>query len=215
MKRSLLVTGAMLLSAIVSLGQDISRVETFLGYSFVKFNSATDAPSFYTDGGSGQFAYHFNKWLGFVADLGVVHTGRINSVPIDNTMMNFLFGPRVSFRARQLRPYFQIFWGGVYNTASVRVEATLPPQANLPVDPPGQPVWPGNGTVTARLVSSQTGFAMTVGGGLDLKLSKHLSFRPVGVDYFLTRLQNFRTPGDNNQNNFRYTAGFNFNFGAQ
>jgi hypothetical protein len=191
-------------------------METFLGYSFVRFNSATNAPSFNASGGSGQFAYNFNKWLGVVADLGAVNTGSISGVSVDNTMANFLFGPRVSFRSHRLRPYFQILWGGVYNTASSQISAIVPPQPSNPILLPGQPggITPGQ-VVTARVNASQTAFAMTVGGGLDIELSKHVSFRPVGLDYFLIRLQNLRTLGDNNQNNVRYTAGFNFTFGAQ
>jgi hypothetical protein len=69
--------------------------------------------------------------------------------------------------------------------------------------------------ITARLATSQTAFAMTVGGGLDIEINKHVSFRPVGVDYYLTRFQNFRTQGDDSQNNLRYTTGFNFMFGTQ
>lgn len=81
---------------------------------------------------------------------------------------------------------------------------------------PGGSVAPTPGeTVTAQLTASQTAFAMTVGGELDIKLNKHLSLRHTGLDYFLTRLKNLRTLGDNNQHNLRYTAGLNFTFGAQ
>jgi hypothetical protein len=111
-------------------------------------------------------------------------------------------------------PYLQVLFGGVYFTASSRVDLAL---AN-----PSQPVYlPGRGTVllpgeaiTARVVSSQTAFAMTAGGGLDIKINKHLSLRPIGLDYYMTRLQNLRTQGDNSQNNLRYTAGLNFTFGG-
>ena len=65
------------------------------------------------------------------------------------------------------------------------------------------------------LAIGQTAFAMTAGGGLDIKLNKHVSFRPIGLEYYLTRFQNLRSQDDNNQNNIRYTAGLNFTFGAQ
>ena len=42
----------------------------------------------------------------------------------------------------------------------------------------------------------------------DTRLGKQISFRPIALDYYLTRLQNLRTQGDNNQNNLRYSAGF-------
>jgi len=54
---------------------------------------------------------------------------------------------------------------------------------------------------------------MTAGGGLDIKMSKHVSFRPVQIEYFLTRLHDYRSATDNTQNNIRYSAGFNFTFG--
>lgn len=215
MRKSFVITGVVLLCTIVASAQDVPRAETFLGYTYVRFNSATNVPAFSANGGSGQFAYNFNKWLGGVADLGAVHNGNISGVNLDNTMTNFLFGPRLSLHHSKLRPYFQVLWGGVYQTASTRILAELPPGPSQPVFLPGQPVLPDNNAITARLSANQTAFAMTVGGGLDLKLSKHMSFRPIGVDYFMTRLQNLRTMGDNNQHNIRYTAGVNFTFGAQ
>jgi hypothetical protein len=56
---------------------------------------------------------------------------------------------------------------------------------------------------------------MSAGGGLDIKMSRVVSFRPIGVDYFLTRLQNLRSANDNNQHDIRYTAGLNFTFGGE
>jgi hypothetical protein len=56
---------------------------------------------------------------------------------------------------------------------------------------------------------------MTAGGGLDIRLSRHITFRPIGIDYYLTRLQNLRTQGDDNQNNLRYSAGLTFWFGGE
>jgi opacity protein-like surface antigen len=215
MTKSFTIIGAGLLCAMIAAAQDVPRMETFLGYTYVRANSATNVPAFSANGGSGQFAYNFNKWIGFVADLGAVHNGNISGVNLDNTTANFLFGPRVSLRYSRLRPYFQTLFGGVYGTASTSILATLPPSPSNPIFLPGQPVIPDNNAVTARLTASQTAFAMAIGGGLDLKISKHMSFRPIGLDYYMTRLQNLRTQGDNNQNNLRYTAGFNFTFGAQ
>jgi hypothetical protein len=69
--------------------------------------------------------------------------------------------------------------------------------------------------ITARIGADQTAFAMTAGGGLDIKINKHASFRVIGLDYYMTRLQNLRSQNDNNQNNLRYTTGVNFTFGAK
>ena len=56
---------------------------------------------------------------------------------------------------------------------------------------------------------------MVAGGGLDIKVGKHMSFRPIGVDYYQTRFPGILNSNQNHQNNFRYTAGVNFLFGAQ
>jgi hypothetical protein len=57
--------------------------------------------------------------------------------------------------------------------------------------------------------------AWALGGGLDIKLSKHVSFRPIGLDWFKTKLDGIRTLQSHSQDNLRYTAGVNFTFGAQ
>ena len=53
---------------------------------------------------------------------------------------------------------------------------------------------------------------MAFGGGLDIPFHKHVSFRPVEIDYLLTRFDNPFT-GHKNQNNFRYATGLVFTFG--
>jgi hypothetical protein len=108
-------------------------------------------------------------------------------------------------------PFAQVLFGGVYATSSSQI--TLLPTTG-PVLPGGIVLNP-NLPVTARLVASRTGFAMLAGGGLDIKVSKNISFRPIGADYYLTRLPRFLTGNDTNINNFRYSAGVNFLFGAK
>ena len=201
MKNSLVVIGAALLWAMVAAGADVPRYEAFLGYTYVRANSATDIPSFSATGGSGQFSYNFNQWIGAVADLGAVHNGGIGGHTVDNTVASYLFGPRVSLRYHRLRPYFQVLWGGVYLTSSTQVSLLAPTAA----DPP----------VSARIGAQQTAFALTAGGGLDIRIGKRVNFRPIALDYFMTRLQDLRSQADHNQNNLRYSAGFNFTFGKR
>ena len=202
MKTSLTIIASLALSALCAPAQEMTRMEAFLGYTYVRVNSATNVPSFGANGGGGQFAYNFNHWVSGVADLGAVHTGHIGNAIVDNTLANFLFGPRFAYRKnKRFTPYGQILVGGVRDTAS----SALPIQ---PVLIPGNPV-------TGRVNAAQTAFAFTLGGGVDLMINKHLSFRPIGLDWYRTRLQNLRSANDNNQNNLRYTTGFTFHFGAR
>ena len=74
MRKSLAVIGAILLSALTASATDFERTSVFLGYNFVRFNPNSDfIPSFNANGGGGQFAYNFNRWISGVVDLGVVH----------------------------------------------------------------------------------------------------------------------------------------------
>ena len=213
------IFAVVLLCAFTAVAADEPRVETFLGYTYTRVNSATDVPAFSMNGGSGQVGVNFNKWIGFYMDMGAVHNGNVGGHHIDNTLSNYLFGPRVSLHSSRIRPYFQTLFGGAHFGTSVGV-SNLVEQATIPTQPifiPGEGnvlVGPGQ-PLTARLVHSQTAFGMTVGGGLDIKINKWVSFRPVGLDYFMTRLQNMRSLNDNNQHHLRYTTGVNFTFGAQ
>ena len=214
MKNRFCLPALVLLTVTVASAQDYPRVETFLGYTYSRFNSATNVPSFSANGGSGQLALNANKWLGFVMDIGAVHNGNIHDLNLDTTMSNYLFGPRINLRYSRVKPYFNILFGGAHGSTSTGLSGI--PVADQPIYLPGEttPV-PPNQPVSLRASASQTAFAMAVGGGLDIKINHHVSFRPIGLDYFLTRLQNFRTLDDNNQHNLRYTTGFNFTFGGE
>jgi hypothetical protein len=209
MQTTITVVGGVLLAALAAAADDMPKMETFLGYTYVRANSADNLPPLSAYGGGGQFAYNFNRRLGAVADIGAARDGDIGGAAIDNTILSFLFGPRVSLRLPRLRPYFQVLWGGAHLAASSQIQAVAAGAAPAITGiVPGQPM-------IARLVTSQTAFAMIAGGGLDIRLNKHVSLRPIAVDYYLTRFRNLRAENDNSQNNFRYTTGFNFTFGAQ
>jgi hypothetical protein len=107
-------------------------------------------------------------------------------------------------------PYAQVLFGGVRASSSVLIqvpEGTVPPQIV---------VAPREGrSVTARATTAQTAFAWTPGGGVDIRINNYMRFRPIGLDWYMTRLQNLRTLEDKNQDNIRYTAGLNINWGAR
>ena len=215
MKKILVLSMLVLLCGLFAFAQDAPRGELFFGYTYVRANSATNVPAFSMNGGSAQAAINFNKWIGFVMDMGAHHNGNIGGNHLDTTAVPFLFGPRVSLRYSRIRPYFQTLFGGVHAGTSITVSAIpVPPSPSQPIYLPGVGTVPANTPVSLRAVASETAFAAAFGGGLDIKINKVVSFRPIGLDYFLTRLQNLRTAGDNNQHNIRYTAGLNFNFGS-
>lgn len=216
MTKKIVLLGMVLLFALAAAAQDMPKMETFLGYTYVRTGAATNTPTLSANGGSGQFVYNFSKYFGGVMDLGAVHNGTLGGFPIDSTAVNFLLGPRWAFPFSRLTPYLEALFGGSYLAESSRVSSIVStPVIALPVPTTGLvPTVPGQ-PITSRLVTSQSAFAMAIGGGLDIKLNKNVSFRPIGLDYYMTRFQNLRSGNDNNQNNLRYTAGVNFTFGAQ
>jgi len=68
MKRVLYAPLFVLLFSSAAAGPAVPKAELFLGNNYVRVNSATEVPSFSSNGGSGQLAINFNKWKGAVAD---------------------------------------------------------------------------------------------------------------------------------------------------
>jgi hypothetical protein len=69
-----------------------------------------------------------------------------------------------------------------------------------------------SGTSTSASYGSQNGFALTTGGGLDVKLATYLALRLIQADYLLTR---FKNGTNDHQNNLRLSAGIVLRFGRK
>jgi outer membrane protein OmpA-like peptidoglycan-associated protein len=213
MNKCILIIGATALSVWTAAAEEVPKVGVYLGYEYVRFNSQTaDMPAFNGHGGGGQFLYNINHWLSGVFDAGAVTNSAYGDFRTNSTFINFVAGPRVSFRKKHVTPYFQVLFGGVYGTSSIPLNGFVDPSSPilnvLPTVLPDQPV-------SARFTRSQTGFAMTAGGGIEVKISRHLVFRPLAVDYYMTKLRNLQAFGDNQQDNLRASAGFMFLVGGE
>ncbi len=65
MKTIFIGIGSVLLFSFAALAEDEApRMETFLGYTFTRANSATNIPAFSANGGSGQFVYQLQQMAG-------------------------------------------------------------------------------------------------------------------------------------------------------
>jgi hypothetical protein len=193
--------------SIVAFGQDVPKADLFLGYSFVRANSAREIPAFTMNGGIGALGVNINKYIGFEFEFGGYHNGNISGVQLDTTTMTYLFGPRFSIgRQRKVDPYFHTLFGGMHLTTSIAQQPTAMPVST-------------STTTTGRHAASQDNFAMALGGGLDVRLSHWISFRPIQLDYLMTRFEDFGLSGEptrnRNQHHLRYAAGFMFTFGGE
>ena len=92
--------------------------------------------------------------------------------PVGITNFTYLFGPRFSYRSKSpITPFGQVLFGGIHRNAGA-----------------------------FGVSGSQNGFAMTVGGGLDLRADSHWAWRMVQAEYLYSSLPN-------QQNNARISTG--------
>src|SRR4029077_8897863 len=96
MKKCVTIPLAAVLAGWTASAQEGQKVGAYVGYDYVRFNSATRAAAFNANGGNGQFIFNFNKMLGAVADLGAVHNNNLNGIHADTSIANFLLGPRLT-----------------------------------------------------------------------------------------------------------------------
>jgi hypothetical protein len=214
MKRIFSVLALGVLLGLSVQAQEGPKAELFFGYSFVRYNSAQTIPAFTANGGIGTFAWNFSDHLGVEAQLGGVHNGNVNNLRFDTTAFQYLFGPRLSRgRHKTIDPYIHILFGGQNASTSIAAGSILV------VNPLANASRLRNG----RYETSTNNFAMSTGGGLDIKVSNMFTVRPIQLDYYLTRLEAIdvtqpvgtTNPRARNQNNLQYAAGVSFNFGAQ
>ena len=179
----LLVFGSVF--GVVACAQDVPKFDLFAGYSYVRANPSTSGiDSFNLHGGSASLSYNANHWLSGVADLGGYHANNILGTGVDGTLSTYLFGPRISYRrSSRVTPFGQVLFGVAHI----------------------------GGSDGLGFSSSNNSFAMTVGGGVDLKVSGRFSLRPLQVDYLLTRFNEFGL-GAKDQNNLRVSTGVVFHF---
>lgn len=140
-------------------------------------------------GATGSFAYNATKWLGLVAEVGgyrfdrdvfLLDTTTNTQVPasISGNMQTYLFGPRLNWRRfDHFVPFGEVLFGGAHGSPQV------------------------NGD------KAQGSFAMAVGGGVDVVLTKYLAWRFVQADYLLTNFSGSLLSPDGRQNNFRIGTG--------
>jgi outer membrane immunogenic protein len=157
-------------------------LEVTLSYSTDRACGSSNA-CFWLQGGKAEFNVAFGRDLSFVGELAVQQAGNINSANEDLGLGSYLFGPRVSLRRhRAVTPFAQALIGGVHG-----FDAYFP--------------------VVSGASGVSDAFAFALGGGINTRLSRHLSVRPVQVDYFQTHLPNNAA---NRENNLRLGAGIVF-----
>jgi opacity protein-like surface antigen len=161
-----------------------AKLEAYGGYYYVRFNVNANVPgmapsaTYNGNGGGGQLEYNASHWLGVVGDLSGLRATSSGSGAFAGAAFTYLLGPRVNFRRGKVTPFAQALFGGVWTTDGI-----------------------------AKSTGLENNFAMTAGGGVDCKVSRHVSVRPVQAEYFMTKIPDGL---NNRQDNFRFGTGIVF-----
>jgi hypothetical protein len=186
MRNSLAVVSlltAICVAPAVAAQEEPAKLELSGGYNYVRFNinaRVSGQPPSQTFNGNGGGGELVYNVNRWLGVLGDVSGTWATNSTSQGAAIPYVFGPRLSLRHGAVTPFVQVLLGGVLTSSGIV-----------------QTGW-------------QSHFAMTAGGGIDLKVSKHFSIRPVQAEYFLTKIPDGL---NNRQNNFRFGAGIVFRFG--
>ena len=182
------------------------RLELFVGYTYLRVFPTVGFGNriYWMNGGSTSIAFNLNRYLGLVGDFGGFNetrlmittgnppqaTGPYEAVD-GGSAYTFLGGPRVSLRNHtRLTPFAQALFGVMHAT-----QVSLCPSCT-------------------SILPAQNAFALTAGGGLDIRLTHRIAIRAVQGEYFMSRFQNLVTGKTSPQNDARLSTGLVFRFGG-
>lgn len=179
MRKSLILFGLILLVAGSSKAQESKGFEISGNYQYVRFNPGSGASGINCQGGSGSGAAYLTASFGVVGEFGACKVTGLTSGASSHEM-DFLFGPRVYFHPHgRVFPFVQGLFGSERFSAGV--------------------TGVGSGSTNA--------FAMALGGGADVTLTRHVTLRALQFDYLYTHF------GGASQNNYRLQSGIVWRIG--
>jgi peptidoglycan-associated lipoprotein len=137
-------------------------------------------------GVSGSGAYYYGPHFALVGDVSFVHTGNADNTNLGLSFTSYLVGARIPVPLRRARivPYGQVLIGVTHESG---------PFAH----------------VAATNQQNDSEFSGAAGGGLDYRLTPHLTLRTFQVEYLLTRFPNGL---NSRQNNLRLESGLAVRF---
>jgi opacity protein-like surface antigen len=196
MRRSLCLVGVFFLVSFSLAAQERSTTDVFVGYTYIRAEPSTSAArDFNLNGGSASVAFNpraWRGWLGITGDIGGYHVGNVGAVNVGSNLFTYMAGPQVYTRNfGRVTPFAHILFGGAHSTGSA-----------------------------LGLSGSRNSFAMAPGGGLDFRLTKHMSLRAGPVEYLFTNFKEITgggQPGPTRmdrqvQNNLRVSTGVRWRF---
>jgi opacity protein-like surface antigen len=189
MRKYFVVAGLVLLACGTAFAQDFPRVETAPAFMYIHTSGNLGLADQNCVGGGGTIAYNVTSLIGIAADLGGCEVIDLPN-PLSANLFTYLFGPRFTFRnSSKFTPFFEVNFGGA------RLSGTF--------------------CNSGCASGSTNAFAMTAGGGFDIKVSRKIAIRAVQVEYLYTRFGNNLSFTNNvNQNSVRLKSGIVIGWGG-
>jgi outer membrane protein OmpA-like peptidoglycan-associated protein len=186
--------------------RETPRFDIFLGYSYLRAvpEDANGNRLVDLNGGSASIAFNLTRYFGIAADFGGYDDTRLklggpgvnppSVVDSGGSVFTYLLGPRLSFRNHsRVTPFAQVLFGAVHAGA-----VTLS----------------GCSGASCTPLPAQTAFALTAGGGFDIRLARHISVRAIQAEYLMTRFSDPTTGAGSTQNDVRLSTGLLFRLGG-
>lgn len=171
--------------AMMAVAQDAPKVEVFGGYQYMNVDTKGTLDRLNFNGWDADVAAHFTKNFSIVGDISGVYK---TEQGVDVKIYNYLFGPRISGSGK-VSPFAEALFGVGHLSAGTSVSG-----------------------VNASI--SSNGYAMALGGGVDVSATPHVGIRLVKFDYLLNHVSStvFDTTASENLNNYRIATGIVFKF---
>lgn len=166
-------------------GDDTSSLEVAFNYEAIHANTVP-SKNFWMNGGSMQVTGHFTRHWGVTADISGVHSAQMPGTTVGLDLVSAVFGPRytITLPRQHMRVYGEALAGEAFGLHSL---------------------FPGMPSSTDSANSS----ALLIGGGVDYRFTKRISWRAVNAHWLRTSLAN----GANMvQNNLRVGSGVALRF---
>lgn len=162
-----------------------STLELYGSYSYIRFNInylSNGLPATDNYNGNGGTGELVYNPTNWLGVVGDAGAFWATNANAYGAALPYLFGPRLNFRRRFFTPFAQVLFGGIVTSSGIQT------------------------------LGWQSHFALATGGGIDFKISRRFSLRPVQAQYFLTKIPD----GINNrQNNFQISTGISLLLGRR
>jgi outer membrane immunogenic protein len=165
---------------------DKQKAELAVGYNWLHANTPPGGCGcFSMNGADAEFAYAITRHWSGLADFGWNYNGNVNASNSDLLLANYMAGVRYRIATKsRFKPFAEFELGDSHASGSLSPHSLG--------------------------VGNNNEFAFATGGGVDLPLSAHFSWRIVRVNYLLTIFDN---TNNNHQNNIQVNTGIIYRFG--